>query len=184
MYGLLDAIAARVGDGRAAAPGKVSARAWQRLSPDGSSDAWRGRVLAGAFPLAIAGLNRLGLGPLRADLSGAELRRASLRAMGEVVARLRIDARHVIFGHTHRSGPLPDDDPDEWRLAGGAQLLNTGCWVYESMYLDRDWGNPYWPGAAAQLEDGGEPRFVRLLEGVEAGALSPAAPAPGVKHVA
>ena len=37
MYGLLDAIAARVGDGRAAAPGKVSARAWQRLSPDGSS---------------------------------------------------------------------------------------------------------------------------------------------------
>ena len=111
--------------------------------------AWRGRALAGAFPLAIAALNRLGLGPLQADLSGVELRRASLRAMGEVVARLGIDARHVIFGHTHRSGPLPDDDPGEWRLAGGAQLLNTGCWVYESMYLDRHWGNPYWPGAAA-----------------------------------
>jgi hypothetical protein len=179
MYGLLDAIAARVDDGRAAAPGKISARAWERLSPDRRSQAWRGRVLAGAFPLTIAALNRLGLGPLRADLSGVELRRASLRAMGEVVARLRIDARHVIFGHTHRSGPLPDDDLNEWRLAGGAQLLNTGCWVYESMYLDRQWGNPYWPGAAAQLEDGGEPRFVRLLEGVEAGALSPpAAPAP------
>jgi Calcineurin-like phosphoesterase len=176
MYGLLDAIAARVDDGRAAAPGKISARAWERLSPDRRSQAWRGRVLAGAFPLTIAALNRLGLGPLRADLSGVELRRASLRAMGEVVARLRIDAHHVIFGHTHRSGPLPDDDPNEWRLAGGAQLLNTGSWVYESMYLDRQWGNPYWPGAAAQLEDGGEPRFVRLLEGVEAGALSPPAP--------
>jgi hypothetical protein len=179
MYGLLDAIAARVDDGRAAAPGKISVRAWERLSPDRRSRAWRGRVLAGAFPLTIAALNRLGFGPLRADLSGVELRRASLRAMGEVVARLRIDARHVIFGHTHRSGPLPDDDPNEWRLAGGAQLLNTGCWVYESMYLDRQWGNPYWPGAAAALEDGGEPRFVALLEGVEAGALSPpAAPAP------
>ena len=136
-------------------------------------------MLAGAFPLAIAGLNRLGLGPLRADLSGVELRRASLRAMGEVVARLRIDARHVIFGHTHRSGPLPDDDPNEWRLAGGGRLLNTGCWVYESMYLDRHWGNPYRPGAAAQLDDGGEPRFVRLLEGVEADELKPpAAPLP------
>ena len=175
MYELLDAIAARVGDGRAATPGQVSARAWQRLSPDGSRHAWRGRMLAGgAFPLAIAGLNRLGRGPLRAGHSGDELRQAALRALGEVVARLGIDARHVIFGHTHRSGPLPDDDPGEWRLAGGAQLLNTGCWVYESMYLDRDWGNPYWPGAGVQIEDGGEPRFVRLLEGVEAAALSPA----------
>lgn len=175
MYELLDAIAARVGDGRAAAPAKASANAWQRLSPDGERDAWRGRLLAGAFPVTIAALNRLGIGPLKADLSGVELRRASLRAMGEVVARLGIDARHVIFGHTHRSGPLPDDDANEWRLAGGAQLINTGCWVYESMYLDRDWGNPYWPGAAVELESGGEPRFVRLLDGVDAGALSPPA---------
>jgi Calcineurin-like phosphoesterase len=179
MYGLLDSIAARVDDGRAAAPGKISARAWERLSPDRRSQAWRGRMLAGAFPLTIAALNRLGLGPLRADLSGVELRRASLRAMGEVVARLGIDARHVIFGHTHRSGPLPDDDRDEWRLAGGAQLHNTGCWVYESMYLDRQWGNPYWPGSAVELESGGEPRFVRLLEGVDADELRPpAAPLP------
>jgi hypothetical protein len=179
MYELLDAIAARVGDGRAAAPGKLSANAWQRLSPDGRRDAWRGRVLAGAFPLTIAALNRLGIGPLKADLSGVELRRASLRAMGEVVARLGIDARHVIFGHTHRSGPLPDDDAGEWRLAGGAQLVNTGCWVYESMYLDRDWGNPYWPGPAVELESGGEPRFTRLLEGVDADELRPpAAPLP------
>jgi hypothetical protein len=179
MYELLDAIAARVGDGRAAAPGKLSANAWQRLSPDGRRDAWRGRVLAGAFPLTIAALNRLGIGPLKADLSGVELRRASLLAMGEVVARLGIDARHVIFGHTHRSGPLPDDDAGEWRLPGGAQLVNTGCWVYESMYLARDWGNPYWPGPAVELESGGEPRFARLLEGVDADELRPpAAPLP------
>jgi hypothetical protein len=173
MYALLDAMAARSGDGRAAVTGNASARAWQRLSPDGARAALRGRALAGGFALAVAALNHAGLGPLNPDLSGVELRRAGLRAMGEVVARLRIDARHVIFGHTHRSGPLPDDEQAEWRLAGGAQLLNTGCWVYESMYLDRHWGSPYWPGGAAQLEDGGDPRFVRLLEGIDAGDLRP-----------
>ncbi len=178
MYALLDAMAARVGDGRAAAPGNASARAWQRLSPDSRRDALRTRALAGGFSLAVAALNRAGIGPLKADLSGVELRRASLRAMGEVVARLGIDARHVIFGHTHRAGPLPDDDRDEWRLAGGAQLLNTGCWVYESMYLDRHWGSPYWPGGAAELESGGDPRFVRLLEGIDAGELRPPAALP------
>jgi hypothetical protein len=178
MYALLDSVAARVADGRAAAPGNASAKAWRRLSSDGSRE-WRARVLAGAFPVGIGALNRIGLGPLKADLSGVELRRASLRAMGEVVARLRIDARHVIFGHTHRSGPLPGDDLGEWRLPGGPSLLNTGCWVYESMYLDRQWGNPYWPGGAARLDDGGEPRFEPLLEGVDALELRPpVAPVP------
>jgi hypothetical protein len=41
------------------------------------------------------------------------------------------------------------------------------------MYLDRHWGSPYWPGGAAELEDGGDPRFVRLLEGIGAGDLRP-----------
>jgi predicted phosphodiesterase len=178
MYALLDAVAARVGDGRAAAPGNVSVRAWRRLSGEGPR-AWHARVLTGAFPLGVGALNRMGIGRLKADVSGAELRRASLRAIGEVVARLRIDADHVVFGHTHRAGPLPDDDRNEWRLAGGAALLNTGSWVYESMYLDRQWGNPYWPGGAAELEDGGEPRLVRLLDGVDADELRPpAAQAP------
>ena len=143
-------------------------------------------MLAGAFPLAIAGLNRLGLGPLRADLSGVELRRASLRAMGEVVARLRIDARHVIFGHTHRSGPLPDDDPNEWRLAGGAPARSTPAAGSTSRCTSTATGAiRTGPARRPQLDDGGEPRFVRLLEGVDAGALRPpAAPAPGVKQVA
>jgi hypothetical protein len=57
--------------------------------------------------------------------------------------------------------------------------MNTGSWVYESMYLDRQWGNPYWPGGAAELERGGEPRLLRLLEGFDADVLRPqAAPAP------
>jgi predicted phosphodiesterase len=178
MYALIDAAAARMTDGRAMGPANASARAWTALSGEGSR-AWHARAVAGAFPVAIGVLNRIGLGPLKADVSGPELRRAALLAMGEVVARLGIDARHVIFGHTHRTGPLPGDEAHEWRMAGGAQLLNTGSWVFESMYLDRFWGNPYWPGGAAELEDGGDPRLLRLLDGVEAAELRPRrAPAP------
>jgi Calcineurin-like phosphoesterase len=175
MYAFLDAVAERVTDGRAAAPGNASARAWTRLSGHGPRE-WRGRMLAGAFPLAIGALNRAGIGPLKADLSGPELRRAALRAIGDVVRHLGIGARHVIFGHTHRSGPLAGDDRSEWR-AGEASLLNTGCWVYESMYLDRDWGSPYWPGGAAILDADQPPRFLRLLDGVDADALRPPVPA-------
>ena len=50
-------------------------------------------------------VNRMGLGPFGPDISGAELRRAGLRAMAEVVSSLGIEAEHVIFGHTHRAGP-------------------------------------------------------------------------------
>ena len=185
MYELLDAIAARVGDGRAATPAKVSARAWERLSSDGERNAWHGRVLAGAFPLTIAALNKLGIGPLKADLSGVELRRAGLRAMGEVVARLGIDARHVIFGHTHRSGPLPDDDAGEWRLAGGGRLTNTGCWVYESMYLDRHWGSPYWPGAGGRARERRRAAPRAAARGHRCRrAQAPGSTTPGVKQVA
>ena len=35
--------------------------------------------------------------------------------MGEVAARLGLGDAYVIFGHTHRAGPLPGDD--EQRVA-------------------------------------------------------------------
>jgi Calcineurin-like phosphoesterase len=170
MYALLDAVAARVADGRAAAPANASVRAWRTLAGD-SPRSRRARVLAGAFPFGIGTLNRLGLGPLKADLSGPELRRASLRAMGEVVARLRIDARHVIFGHTHRAGPLPGDDPADWALEGGGRLHNCGSWVYERTWTRDGAASPYWPGGAVELDDGDQPRHVRLLEAVDAARL-------------
>jgi predicted phosphodiesterase len=177
LYALIDAAAARAGDGRGA-PDGASVRAWRALAGD-RRNRWRRTALAGGFALGIAGLNRAGVGPLRAELSGDELRRAALRAMGEVVARLGVDARHVVFGHTHRTGPLPGDDRDEWALAGGATLMNAGSWVYEHVYVDRPWGNPYWPGGAVELDAGGEPRLRRLLEGADPAALTaPLAPAP------
>jgi hypothetical protein len=172
MYALLDAIAARALDGRGGERANASSRAWALLSAD-EARPWRGHVLSRAFPLALAGLERAGLGPLSADLSGPGIRRAALAAMRTVTERLRLEARHVIFGHTHRAGPLEGDDRAEWALAGGARLHNAGSWVYESMYLDRGWGSPYWPGGAIVVQDDGEPRHVRLLDGMDAARLAP-----------
>ena len=116
----LDAIAAA--RRRCGAPRRrrsVSARAWQRLSADGERDAWRGRVLARRLPAGDRGAQHRRARPAAAPTCRAPSCAApACAAMGEVVARLGIDARHVIFGHTHRSGPLPDDDAGDWRLAG------------------------------------------------------------------
>ena len=123
---------------------------------------------------------RLGIGPLQADLSGAELRRANLRAMGEVVERLGIDARHVIFGHTHRSGPLPDDDAADWR-AGRRRAADQHRLLGLRVDVPRPpLGQPVLAGRGGRSStSGGEPRFVRLLEGIDADALRPpAAPLP------
>ncbi len=113
----------------------------------------------------MAALNRAGLGPFNSDLSSGELRRAGLRAMGEVAARLGVGDAHVVFGHTHRAGPLLGDNPAEWRGPGGARLINTGCWTYDSYFLTATPGeSPYWPGGCVLVEDDGPPILRRLLE--------------------
>jgi hypothetical protein len=125
----------------------------------------RSRALAGAFPLGVTALNRAGLGHFNADISADELRRAGLRAMGEVAARLKLGDAHVVFGHTHRAGPLPNDRSAEWRSPGGARLINTGCWTYDSYFLTSTPGeSPYWPGGCVLVEDEGPPVLRRLLE--------------------
>jgi hypothetical protein len=167
----------------------VSARAWRALSepgarrravaggppvgpaggrpggPLGRRAALRRRAMVAAFPLAVALLNRLRLGPLRADISGEQLRRASLSAFGDVVGRLGVDARYTIFGHTHRAGPLLGDDRGEWVAANGAAILNTGSWVHEPTFLGREPGSsPYRPGFGILLADEGPPELVNLLD--------------------
>jgi predicted phosphodiesterase len=138
--------------------------------------ALRRRALASALPVAVAALNRFGLGSFRADISAPELRRAGLRAMGEVVDRLGVGDKHVIFGHTHRAGPRPGDDPGEWLAPGGARLINTGCWTYDAYFLRGAPGeSPYWPGGAVLVEDEvppTPPRLLRLLDSVPAEELS------------
>ena len=124
----------------------------------------RSLALNTGYRAAVAVLNAIGLGPLQASLSPTALRRGYLRGIREVVERLDIRAPHVIWGHSHRSGPWPADDPGEWTARTGARIVNTGSWTYQPHFLTPEPnGSPYWPGTAVIVEDDGEPRLVRLL---------------------
>jgi hypothetical protein len=161
VFAWRDAVArnTRTGD---ALNGLATVSAWRALGGEDGDRAGtsalrslRRRALVGAFPLAVAALNRAGLGPLRPDISTAELRRAGLRAMGEVADRLDLGDAYVVFGHTHRAGPLPGDRLPEWRGGGGARLVNAGCWTYDAVFLTSTPGeSPYWPGTCVLVEDG------------------------------
>jgi predicted phosphodiesterase len=118
----------------------------------------------GAIPAAVAAINATGLGPFRPEISAVALRDGGLAAMADVVDRLAIDADHVLFGHTHRAGPLSGDGAG-WRLPGGGQLTNTGSWVDEDVFLDgRGESNPYWPGRVAWLDESSPPRLAAALD--------------------
>jgi hypothetical protein len=162
VFGLLHEWAQAAGGGTAHGAG-ASQRAYRMLTTDGRRSVRR-RMLGGiAYPVAIAAINAAGLGPVRADLSGPELRRASLLAFGETLRRLDVRAEHVVLGHTHRAGPLPHDDPNEWRHAG-ARIVNAGSWVYEAFYLGPDAArSPYWPGTVVIVGEDGPPELRRLL---------------------
>jgi predicted phosphodiesterase len=172
VYAWVDAVARHAPGGRAAAGAGSASRAYELLAGSGPRPL-RTRIMANLFPVVIGALNRAGLGPLSADLAGPELRRSWLRAMSEVVRRLDIRAEHVVFGHSHRAGPLPADDAAEWVTATGPHLHNAGCWVFESHFLaGSDADSPYWPGAAVRLDDGGPPELERLLGEIGADQLA------------
>ncbi len=153
---------------REQASGSTPAPNLNRSEPQRPSEPLGDRLLRQAIPLAVRGLNGLGLGPFDPDISGRALRRAGLRAMAEVVRRLDIQAEHVIFGHTHRPGPLPNDLA-EWTVPGSggrpdARLINTGSWVYAPLFLGTTpSASPYWPGRCVVVEDGREPRLLHPL---------------------
>jgi len=145
------------------AAGTPSKRVWQMLAQTEGRPGVAARVVGGALvPGGVAALNRLGFGPFESEISGPALRHAGLRAMGEVVRRLGIEAEHVIFGHTHRIGPLEGDE--SWETSDGIHLHNCGNWVYEPVFLDRSPAtSPYWPGGLIVVEDQQPPRLERLL---------------------
>jgi hypothetical protein len=164
MYAWIDAVAQGGGLRGSGSDGSFQVRAWRALSGSVGRSGVRQRAMATAFPAVVAALNRAGIGPLRSDVSAAELRRSGLRAFAEVVARMGVPAgTHVIFGHTHRAGPLPDDDRSEW-----GRLLNTGSWVHDRLWLgDSPAESPYRPGFAAIVDDDGTPgppELVNLLD--------------------
>jgi hypothetical protein len=146
--------------------GGPSARVWGMLS--GGGGGWQRWALGVAFPAIVLALNAAGLGPLRPAVSGPELRRAALGAFGQSLERLGVAAEHVLFGHTHRAGPLPDDEPAGWRAPTGASLLNTGCWIHEPAFLGpRPRQSPYRAGFGAIVEHDRPPRLVNLLDGFD-----------------
>jgi predicted phosphodiesterase len=149
----------------------LSRTVWSRVTGDGKV----GPLLLGriAIPGAVATLNRLGIGPFKAELTGTELRRAGLLAMGRVAEVLAPGAEHVIFGHTHRPGPLPDDDEAEWTTLSGTRLWNTGGWYIESAFLsERAERSPYWPGTIVWVEAEGPPRIENAMRGYAAEAAA------------
>ncbi|HLH14551.1 MAG TPA: metallophosphoesterase [Solirubrobacteraceae bacterium] len=184
VFAWRDAVAREVRTG-AALNGMATVVAWDALSGrDGARRArgrgalarrLRRRALAAGFPLAVAALNRAGIGPLRAELSLRELGRAGLVAIGEVATRLRLRDAYVIFGHTHRAGPLPGDDERDWRAPCGARLVNSGSWTYASIFLtDTPGESPYWPGTCVLLDGDAPPRILRLLDDRTRAQLAPA----------
>ncbi len=199
VFAWRDAVArdARTG---AALNGMATVAAWRALGGSSDADAaevparrrapaarlmreLRRRALVAGFPLAVGVLNRAGIGPLRADVSGGELRRAGLAAMGEVAARLGLGDAYVVFGHTHRAGPLEGDEENEWRGRRGARLVNCGSWAFADIFLGASGpANPYWPGGAVLVE--GEntvatpPRLLRLLADRALEELAPAGAQP------
>ena len=112
---------------------RLKARGQERVTASGRRRSPSGLV-GGALGVAgLAALRRAGVGNFRSDVSPAELGRAGVEAMGEVIDRLGLRADHVLFGHTHRPGPLDGETP--W-IGGGARLFNTGSWVYSSILID------------------------------------------------
>ncbi len=161
MYAWADSVA-QGGGLQLGGGGSFQIAAWQALNGRRSI---RGRAMAVGLAAAVAALNRAGIGPLRADVSGVALRRGALAGFAEVVTRLRVPASHVIFGHTHRAGPLPGDDRSEWGATGATRLINIGSWVYEAQFVGDDpAGSPYRPGFAAIVPDDGPPELVNLLD--------------------
>jgi hypothetical protein len=92
-----------------------------------------------------------------------EVRRPGVLPLAAVLERLGVEAEHVLFGHTHRTGPLPADPAAMWRTRTGIQLWNTGSWIYEPRLCEvAGPDGPYWPGTVTLVEDG-VPRVVRTL---------------------
>lgn len=116
-----------------------------------------------ALPAGMWLLNRALRGDFSADLSPGSISRSGVEAMTEMARRLRIDAAHTITGHTHRAGP--EEGEQEWTVAGGGRLHNTGSWVYaDAFHHPGRPPGPYWPGTVTWLEEEGPPRRIRLLD--------------------
>ncbi len=158
VYALLFGLAqGTVGERRGGAD--PSARLWAMLNGGETKTARvRNWVLGSiAVPGAVGLANRLGLGPVRSELSSSAIGRAGFLAMAEAAAVLHIDADHLVFGHTHwRGSPTAENRPKLW---------NTGSWVHASGLIGKAaHESPYWPGTICFVDEDGPPRLEGILD--------------------
>lgn len=187
LYSFLYGLAQGSSRTRRVAGSNASARVWHAVhGRDGRPPSLAGRMAGRvAVPGVVSLLNRIGIGPLRPDLSGGEIGRAGVRAMAAVVRNLGIGAAHVIFGHTHRSGPreglrAPRAAEPSWEVPGGPRLVNVGSWVYAPGILGHDSSDSqFWPGTVGVVEDEGEPALLGLLDDHDHSELRRREAAPG-----
>jgi hypothetical protein len=168
LYAWMHALTQRNENALVSAGAGASSRVWVELGGSGRRLRARTVVLRGGLAAAVAVINRLGIGPVERELSGAALRRGYLHGIVEFLHRLGVRAPHVICGHSHRSGPWPGDELSEWTTRAGGRLHNTGSWMYQPHFLgDAPAQSPYFPGTAVLIEDAEPPRLLRLLEALE-----------------
>jgi predicted phosphodiesterase len=143
---------------------RPTSAAWRRLSGD-RSRGLRGRFLGSvAFPLAARGVGRALRRRFDTDISVENISRAGLAAIREVIGRLGVEADYVVYGHTHRPGPMERDGAADWELASGTSLCSTGSWVYSpGLCGPTPEQSIFWPGTVTWIEDDGPPRRVELL---------------------
>jgi UDP-2,3-diacylglucosamine pyrophosphatase LpxH len=187
--------------GQSPAGAQVQSDLWRRLRGD-SRQVPRGlfgrvkrvaarRALRVAEALAGAAARQLTDRVLKGDVTlvspvlgadvgeGIDALMASLSALQpEILALERGQAlpTHIIFGHTHRPGPLAGlDAPRRWQatFAGRAvELWNCGSWLYDSQRaLTEEYYRTRWPGTVVLLPDDEPPRVVSLLKDLSADDL-------------
>jgi predicted phosphodiesterase len=172
LYGFSYGLAQAGGSRRAASP---SMHVWRVISGSGGQGgplrraALRNLARAGV-PAGVWSVNRLLRSDFDAALSPEAITRSGVTAATELARRLRLDAAHVITGHTHRAGPRVEEPA--WELSGGGRLHNTGSWTFATAFHQPGTPpGPYWPGTVTWVEEQGPPRRVSLLEGYSRDAL-------------
>ena len=143
----------------------IGARSPSKRQPAGAGETLPPAAATGASRSAAAAASGTEAQPPAPMPTKGEGRPKTVQAMIDVVEHLQIGAENVLFGHTHRAGPLPGDDPQWWRAPAGAGLMNLGSWVYDERLAGVEPGRtPYWPGRVVLLDDAGPPRLVGLLD--------------------
>jgi predicted phosphodiesterase len=164
IYGFSWGFAQARGPQRIGGRARPTSAAWRRLSGDGS-DRFANRFLGQvAFPLAARGLGRALRRSFDTDISPPGISRAGLAAIREVLERLAVEAEHIVYGHTHRPGPLEGDDPLAWRLGDGTHLHSAGSWTYSPGLCGPSAERSlFWPGTVTWVGEEGPPVRRELL---------------------